>query len=300
MSSLADFSKIAFVTGTNSGIGKSLVKEFNKRKVKVYASDYLFSEETLAEFEQLGNVITDIVDVTNSDHIIAIRNKIAKAEGKVDYLYLNAGIISVAHATDVTDEQIAKTFNINLFANMKFVREFVKLVINAKGTIIFSGSITQYIPVHSNSLYVSTKAALDAYARNLQLELKGFDVKVLNILGGYIKTKIFDAIADSVPDNSIYNFPEYTKIYAQRKSKISKDIGMEPDTFAARALNQIEAAGLNQVEICEGARSGYLYYIGRYLPTFLLFNKMLDLFGLRFDYRKHLKDDKIEITDYLN
>ncbi|KAH3681261.1 hypothetical protein WICPIJ_007785 [Wickerhamomyces pijperi] len=299
--SSTDFTKVAFITGTNSGIGKSLVKEFNQRKVKVYASDVRFSEETSEEFKNLGNIYTDIVDVTNLDHIIAVRDKIAELEGKIDYLYLNAGIVSVSHATDVTDEQIFNLYNINLFSNMKAVREFVRLVINAKGTIIFSGSITKFLPLHSNSLYVSSKAALDAYAHTLQLELRGYQVRVLNVLGGYIKTRIFDSHVSTVPESSIYNFPEYTEIYAQRNAKLAENAGdsMETDVFAKRVLDQIQVAGLNQVNIFEGTKSSYLYYVSRLLSTSLLFDKMLNIFGLKFDYRKHLKDDKIEITQYL-
>ncbi|KAH3679888.1 hypothetical protein WICMUC_000631 [Wickerhamomyces mucosus] len=300
MTTETDFSKVAFITGTNSGIGRSLTLEFNRRKIKVYASDIKFDKETLELYSSLGNIIIDTFDVTSLQDIIRVRNKIALAENKVDYLYCNAGIVQVSHAVDITDEQLEKIYNINLFANIKIVREFVRLVINAKGTIIFSGSITKFLPLHSNSLYVSTKAALDQYAQVLQLELRGYGVKVINILGGYIKTNIFDSNVVNVPKGSIYDFDEYKQIYSQRVENLnqSSQNAMSCEEFAKRTLDKIENSNLNQVNIFEGTKSRSLYYISWLLPKWKLFDYMLNIFKLNFDYRKHLENDQLDISFY--
>lgn len=158
----------------------------------------------------------------------------AEENGKLDYLYNNAGIVTAVHSTDITDDQLQDLYDINVFGPIKMTREFIKLVINAKGTIIFSGSVTKNIPLHCNSLYVSSKAALDQYISVLQLEVRNYGVKVIEVLGGMIKTDIFNNSMNSVPDDSIYNFDEYTEIFQNRKQALDKNNHkrMPADIFA--------------------------------------------------------------------
>lgn len=287
-------SKVALVTGTNSGIGHSLALEFHKRGIKVYATDYQFSEPILKEFKDLG-IITHVLDVRKIEDIRIVRDIIAKEEGKLDYLYNNAGIVETVHAVDISDDQLQNIYDINLFGPIKITREFVKLIINAKGTIVFSGSVTKNIPLHCNSLYVSTKAALDQYISVLQLELKNYGVKVIEVLGGLIKTEIFSAPVNTVHEDSIYNFNEYTEIFKDRKLALEKNKkkGMSTQVFAKRTLDQLEKANLNTFRIFEGGEAARLYYLPSFLPRSKLLNSMLDTFNLNFNYRKHLTDEKI-------
>ncbi len=288
-------SKVALITGTNSGIGYSLALEFHKRGVKVYATDYQFSNTTVQTFKDLG-IITYTLDVRNIQDIKKIRDIVdAEENGKLDYLYNNAGIVTAVHSTDITDEQLQDLYEINVFGPIKMTREFIKLVINAKGTIIFSGSVTKNIPLHCNSLYVSSKAALDQYISVLQLEVRNYGVKVIEVLGGMIKTDIFNNSMNSVPDDSIYNFDEYTKIFQNRKQALDKNNHkrMPADIFAKRVLDQVEKAGLNTFRIFEGGEASRLYYIPNFLPRSKILDIMLGMFNLNFNYRKHLPAEKI-------
>lgn len=284
-------SKVALITGTNTGIGYSLSLEFAKRGWKVYATDYTFCKETLDIFHS-KNIITEILDVTKDDDIKKISKLIQEKEGKLDLLYNNAGIVIPVHATDISNDQLNKIYDINLFGPIKITKEFVKLIIKSKGTIVFSGSVTKNFPLHSNALYVSSKAALDQYVSVLQLELRNFGVKVLEVLGGYIKTNIFAEEVTTVPQDSIYNFDQYKKIYKNRKialEKNSKD-KMTTDVFATRVIDQIEKSNLNTFRIFEGGHSTRLFYLPYFLPRSKLLDSMLNIFGLNFNYRKHLEE----------
>ncbi|CAM9016017.1 unnamed protein product [Wickerhamomyces anomalus] len=263
-------SKVALITGTNSGIGYSLALEFHKRGVKVYATDYQFSNTTLQTFKDLG-IITYTLDVRNIQDIKKIRDIVdAEENGKLDYLYNNAGIVTAVHSTDITDEQLQDLYDINVFGPIKMTREFIKLVINAK-------------------------AALDQYISVLQLEVRNYGVKVIEVLGGMIKTDIFNNSMNTVPDDSIYNFDEYTKIFQNRKQALDKNNHkrMPADIFAKRVLDQVEKSGLNTFRIFEGGEASRLYYIPNFLPRSKILDIMLGMFNLNFNYRKHLPAEKI-------
>lgn len=65
-------------------------------------------------------------------------------------------------------------FEINVFAVMRMVQEFVHLLIAAEGTIINIGSIAGIMPFAFGSAYNASKGALHCYADTLRVELKPF------------------------------------------------------------------------------------------------------------------------------
>lgn len=85
-------------------------------------------------------------------------------------------------ANDTTDEQVQQCYNINVFGPMRMTREFVPLLINAKGVIGFTSSVAGVNPITFQSTYTSTKAAIDLYASVLRVEMNPFGVKVINQL----------------------------------------------------------------------------------------------------------------------
>ncbi|CCH46627.1 3-oxoacyl-[acyl-carrier-protein] reductase [Wickerhamomyces ciferrii] len=284
--------KVALITGTNSGIGHSLSLELNSRGYKVYATDYKFNEEILKEFAN-NNIETETLDVRSSQDIKKIHDLIQSKEGRLDLLYNNAGIVHISHCVDLIDEDIENLYEINLFGPMKITRQFTKLLVKSQGTVVFSGSVTKNIPVHSNSLYTSSKAALDQYVSVLQLELRNYNVKVLSVLGGYIKSNIYDTKQKNpIPIDSIYNFDQYNEAFSKRKQAFAKQESkkMETDVFVKRVLNQIENATLDTFRIFEGGHASRLYYTPFFISRSKLVNSMLDLFGLNFNYRDHLTE----------
>lgn len=288
--------KTALVTGANAGIGKSLVLELVQRGYKVYATDIITSEETANDFNS-EFIKFHKLDVTDNEDIARIKSIIvAETDNRLDLLYCNAGIVINSHATDITDDELLKIYNVNLFGCIRLVREFIKPIVNTQGIIAFSGSVTKTLPLHSNALYSSTKAALHQYAYVLHSELKNYNVKVFDILGGAIKTNIFPSSSIEIPEDSIYNFDEYKEKYSKRSQVVNefqKD-GMETDEFAKRVLNQLEKADINTFSIYEGNKATITHMIGTWLSSNLLIKKYLDMFNLNFNYRNHLKDDQIE------
>lgn len=288
-------SRVALVTGANGGIGKALVLEFHRRGYKVYATDLGFTPETKSEFES-RKIACILMDVTSEDNVSKVSTQVAHDnDRKLHFLYCNAGRVEVGLAADLTDEQIKSLYELNLFANMRLVRHFVRPLINAKGTIAFSGSVSKDLPFLGNCLYSSSKAALDQYAFVLHSELKNYGVKVIDVIGGYIKTSIFESPVSKIRPGSIYDFPEFNELFDRRKEKLrsSTQAAMPPDVFARRTLDKIEKSDINTFRLYEGYRSGTIDLLCRWLPSGRLVDHLLGMFHMNFDYRKHLKDDQV-------
>lgn len=78
-------------------------------------------------------------------------------------------------ATDLEiDTVVKRIYEINIFAVMRMVQEFVHLLIAAEGTIVNIGSIAAIVPLAFGAAYNSSKAALHSYGNTLRIELKPF------------------------------------------------------------------------------------------------------------------------------
>jgi 1-acylglycerone phosphate reductase len=97
---------------------------------------------------------------------------------------------STVPATDLDLEEVHQTFATNLYAVMDINQTFIPLLIQAKGTIVNIGSVAGLMPFIFGAAYNASKAALHSYADTLRVELAPFDVHVVNVITGGVKSNI--------------------------------------------------------------------------------------------------------------
>lgn len=142
-------------------------------------------------------------------------------------------------ALDTTLPEIAATFSANLFSVMRLNATFIPLLLRSRGTIIHTGSIAGYMPYVFGSVYNASKAALHSYCDTLRVELAPFNVNVLVVVTGGVKSNI--ARTERVlPEGSLYKGIEGNY---QRRLKHSQEIGMETDVFAREVVERVLGMG---------------------------------------------------------
>ena len=161
--------KVALVTGASSGIGLATAIELAKRGYKVFACARRL--EPMADLRDKHGVIIFKMDVSDLDSVKNAKKFIEdKTGGKyLDILFNNAGQSCTFPAIDVRDEDFKQCFEVNVFGPMRTVRELAPLVINAKGVIAFTGSVSGVIPFPLSCTYSATEAAIHQYAATLSL-----------------------------------------------------------------------------------------------------------------------------------
>lgn len=92
-------------------------------------------------------------------------------------------------ALDLEPDQIRAVFETNVFGVMLMCKTFAPLLINAKGTIVQIGSLAAVMSYVWGAAYGATKAALHNYSNSLRLELAPFDVRVVTVVTGGVKSK---------------------------------------------------------------------------------------------------------------
>lgn len=139
-------------------------------------------------------------------------------------------------ALDIELSEAHKVFNINVFAVMRLCQVFAPQLIRAQGTIVMIGSLAGVIPYVFGSVYNASKAALHAYANTLRVELAPFNVKVINIVTGGVKSRLPYHVERYLPTTSVYAPLE--KNYMRRQTH-SQEGAMPHEKYAESVVAQI-------------------------------------------------------------
>lgn len=233
---MKDGKKSAFVTGASSGIGYSTAIELASRGFKVFAGARRL--EAMEPLKSHGITILKL-DVTSMESIIDAKTLIdQETDGSLDILFNNAGVPCRAPAFDLEEDWFRFCFEVNVFGPMRTVKVFHPLLIKSKGLIAFTGSTAGLVPLPFNTVYSSSKGAIQSYANSLALEVQPFGIKVLNFVAGAVETDIGTNDAHDIPETSVFII-DGENVF--ENGKVLKNLKKMPsDAFAKKAVTDIE------------------------------------------------------------
>ncbi|MGC6430754.1 MAG: SDR family NAD(P)-dependent oxidoreductase [Jejuia sp.] len=182
--------KVAVITGANSGIGLATAKLYLKEGAKVVLSGRRQEALDEAVKELSGDFITVLADVSKASDNKTLIEKTVANYGKIDILFLNAGIAPPTPTTDVTEEHYNYIFDINVKGPILAVKEALPYI-NDGGSILFTGSIVHQKGFDGLGVYSASKGALRSYARVLTSEVKSRGIRVNTIAPGPVATPIY-------------------------------------------------------------------------------------------------------------
>jgi len=177
----------AAVTGASGGIGRAVCVELVRLGMHVHA---IALPDTA--LDQLGDV--DGVTV----HGIDVRDTAALATAlsglEVDVLVNNAGIIGDLQPAQLSSTAVADSLiDINLRAAIHAtIAVLPGMVQRNRGHALFTGSIAGTRPSANSAIYSATKAALNAFADGLRMDLHGAAVRVTVLAPGRVETSLYD------------------------------------------------------------------------------------------------------------
>lgn len=183
--------KTILITGSSSGIGKATAIYFAEKGWNVAAT--MRHTENGHDLLPYSNIKLLMMDVTNPGSIEkAIEDTIALF-GRIDVLFNNAGYALVGAFEAMSEEQIKKQFDTNVFGVMNITRAILPYFRSMRsGIIINTTSMGGLFSFPLYSVYHATKWALEGFMESLQYELKPFSIKVKNIEPGAIRTDFYD------------------------------------------------------------------------------------------------------------
>jgi NADP-dependent 3-hydroxy acid dehydrogenase YdfG len=183
--------RTALVTGASRGIGAAIVEALSARGLEVWAAAR--SRERLDDLARRLGCRPVCLDVTDPAAVAA-----ALDGQEIDVLVNNAGVIpAVRRFAELGRAEMDAMLDVNLRAVMEVTRRVLPgMIARRRGHLFFIGSTAGHHAYDRLAVYAATKAALEAFARCLRLELLGTGVRVTLLAPGRVETEIYlDAMA---------------------------------------------------------------------------------------------------------
>jgi len=178
-------SKVVFITGGSSGIGKSVGEFLHEKGYNVYG--------TSRNPEKVIGSLFPLValDVRDSKSIKTAVAHVIHKEGFIDILINNAGVGITGPLEEISAEEIRNNFETNLFGPIEVMKAVLpQMRLQKSGLIINVTSIAGYMGLPYRSVYSASKGALELITEALRMEVKKFGINITNVAPGDFATNI--------------------------------------------------------------------------------------------------------------
>lgn len=181
--------RIALITGGTTGMGSASAKLFASEGATVIATGT--NPQTLeAARHEMPDVEFIASDATDPAAIRALVQKITEEYGRIDILFVNAGVAGYVPVGEVTEEFFDRLFDLNVRGAFLLMQE-VSRVMPDGGSVVLTASVAHTMAMPSTSVYAASKAALRALGRTFAGELAARGIRVNTISPGPIATPIW-------------------------------------------------------------------------------------------------------------
>ena len=162
--------KVALVFGGNSGIGLAAAQAFAAEGARVVITGR--DPKTLASAaERIGpGTLALQSDISSLADLDALYAEVGAKHGRVDVLFVNAGVGTFAPVREVTPERWDEVHQVNLRGAFFAAQKALPLM-SRGGAIVFTGSIGSVLAAPGNAIYAAAKALEIAKARGVGIQL---------------------------------------------------------------------------------------------------------------------------------
>lgn len=180
--------KLAIVTGGNSGIGYATAKELIAEGAKVIITGR--RKEAIEKAAVELGAISFVADQGKLEDIDNFKIEVEKQFGKVDILFINAGITgTLGPIENMSAENFDNVMGINFRGAYFTLSKFIPLL-NDGASVVFLSSNVATTSKPNSSIYQASKAALNSIAKTAAAELAPRKIRVNLVSPGPTKTEI--------------------------------------------------------------------------------------------------------------
>lgn len=185
--------QVVWITGASAGMGRTLALEFARRGADVAVSARRLDRLTtlVNEIEALGRRGLAVqCDVTDDEDVARAVEAVLAHFGRMDVAIANAGFGVIGRIEDLSDADLRRQFDTNVFGAMSVARHALPALRRSKGRLALVSSVAGIMASPRTGAYTASKFALRAFGLTLSQELHGSGVSCTLLNPGFVATEI--------------------------------------------------------------------------------------------------------------
>lgn len=203
--------KVAIVTGSARGIGKSVAEKLAEAGATVVISDILEDGvKTAEEISKKYGVETSFVvaNVAVMDGAKDLINKVVEKYGKIDILINNAGITRDGLFLRMKEEDFDKVIAVNLKGVFNCTQAVFRTMLKQRGgSIINMASVIGLTGNIAQANYAASKAGVIGLTKSVAKEGAKKGVRVNAVAPGFIRTEMTGALREDIQEKILTQIP---------------------------------------------------------------------------------------------
>ncbi len=187
--------KVILITGASSGIGAAVAKRFAAEGalLALVARRYDLIDNLAKQLEVKTRAASYKCDVRNLDELKNVYHQIKVDFGKVDIAFLNSGVSLRSDVKNFHADKAREIFDTNVLGLINCVEVLLPDFMSEKsGVIVGVSSLADSRGFPKSGFYCASKAAASIFLESLRIELKPYNVKVITVRPGFVKTPMTD------------------------------------------------------------------------------------------------------------
>lgn len=197
---------VVLVTGAASGIGTLVAVQAahrGARAVVLWDLDLPAAQDVATRVQAAGaTCLAQRVDLRDAQEVEAAGRVVLERLGRVDVLVNSAGVVTGRRFEDLSEEDVARTFDVNVLALYRVVRCFLPgMRTRDRGCVVTIASAAGLVGVARQTDYSASKFAAVGFMESLRSELRrsGSHVRTLVVAPYYVSTGMFAGVRTRVP-----------------------------------------------------------------------------------------------------
>lgn len=285
--------QVILITGASAGIGAALARRLANKFPNIRLVLAARSQEKLkavaTDCRQAGaQVLVVPTDMAQLEQVKALAQKAIDSFGRVDILVNNAGYGQMGPIELIAPEDAQRQFAVNFHAPLVLSQAFIPTMREqGYGRIVNVSSLGGRVAFPAGGMYSPSKFALEALSDVMRMELEAFNIKVIVIEPGPVKTEFFSVAGDRVD----LNVPESGRKLYHPAIQAIKDIEQQtaPLAWSSEGVADVMIRALK----ARHPRPRYVAATGGNMMLFLM-RKILPTPLVDFFWKRFYKIDQVE------
>jgi NAD(P)-dependent dehydrogenase (short-subunit alcohol dehydrogenase family) len=231
--------RTALLSGATGGIGNEVATKLVQKDIHVFAG-YRSDHDARGLHANTGAepIRLDVID----DESVSEAVEVVRKHGRLDLLINNAGIIVQGPLELVSEDELIRQFEVNVFGPARLTRALLPALRASKGRIVNVSAVTAQTPMPYLGAISASKAALEALSDALRVEVSPWGINVTIVQPAAAATGIFDKAAAAADEAMTRLDPATRRLYERGLSAVAASMSKQKPSPAGRIADVIVTA----------------------------------------------------------